>query len=202
MYVVLLFTSLLLLIILLLPLLLLLLLLLSCVFLPSSGAFFMVYVLTSALIGTSLELLRLPQLLLYAYHRLVGRERGGEGGRGGWTDRQVDRQTDRQIDMVYVKKERNNLYKFVHRFFDKKSCRTFKVCAGSAGMRNYGAFYRTRRIFMAKGAAIRQKARIVVLYKTADCGVAIKVRHFWREKSAAYAAMFSSAATARLLHSF
>ena len=31
---------------------------------------------------------------------------------------------------------------------------------------------------------------IVVLYKTADCGVAIKVQRFWREKSGAHAAMF------------
>ena len=39
------------------------------------------------------------------------------------------------------------------------------------------------------------------LYKTEHCGAAIKVRHFWWEKSVAHAAMFSSAAVARLLHS-
>ena len=43
---------------------------------------------------------------------------------------------------------------------------------------------------------------IAALYKTAHCDAAIKVRRFWWEKSSAHAAMFSSAATARLLHSF
>ena len=62
---------------------------------------------------------------------------------------------------------------------------------------------------MAKG---HRNPRIAALYKTAqdcsalqdgaDSGVAIKLRHFWWEKSGANAAMFSSAAAARLLHSF
>ena len=63
--------------------------------------------------------------------------------------------------------------------FDKKSFRTFMVCAG-------------RR---------RHNSWIAALYRTAHCGAAIKVRCFWWEKSGAHAAMFSSAAAARLLHS-
>ena len=37
-----------------------------CVFLPDSGAFFVNYVITSALIGTAFELVRLPELFVYA----------------------------------------------------------------------------------------------------------------------------------------
>ena len=85
------------------------------------------------------------------------------------------------------------------------------------------SFLQTRRIFTAKGAAIRQKAPqpldcgalqdgalqhghhsaahpwIAGLYKTVHCSTAIIVRHFWWEKSSAHAAMFSSAAATRLL---
>ena len=71
-------------------------------------------------------------------------------------------------------------------------------------------------IFAKRVAFLRQKApqfvdcaRIVALHKTAHCGVAIKVRRFchqsaalWWEKSGTNAAMFSSAAATRLLHSF
>jgi len=38
----------------------------QCVFLPDKGAFFVNYVVTSALIGTSLELIRFPELFMYA----------------------------------------------------------------------------------------------------------------------------------------
>ncbi|XP_065834492.1 CSC1-like protein 1 [Oscarella lobularis] len=38
---------------------------LECIFLPSNGAFFVNYVLSSAFIGTGLELLRLPSLISY-----------------------------------------------------------------------------------------------------------------------------------------
>ena len=61
------------------------------------------------------------------------------------------------------------------------------------------AVRRMCRIFTAKGTAF---LGLCVLYKTAHCGAAIKVQHFWLEKSGAHAAMFSSAAAARLLHSF
>uniref|UniRef100_UPI00398E759E calcium permeable stress-gated cation channel 1 n=1 Tax=Pristiophorus japonicus TaxID=55135 RepID=UPI00398E759E len=37
-----------------------------CVFLPDNGAFFVNYVITSSLIGTAMELLRIPGLLVYA----------------------------------------------------------------------------------------------------------------------------------------
>ncbi|KAJ8341599.1 hypothetical protein SKAU_G00338900 [Synaphobranchus kaupii] len=38
----------------------------QCVFLPDNGAFFVNYVITSSLIGTSMELLRIPALMVYA----------------------------------------------------------------------------------------------------------------------------------------
>jgi len=41
-----------------------------CAFLPNSGAFFIGYILISALIGTSIKLLRVPELLLYIFRRL------------------------------------------------------------------------------------------------------------------------------------
>lgn len=37
-----------------------------CVFLPDNGAFFVNYVITSSLIGTAMELLRIPSLLVYS----------------------------------------------------------------------------------------------------------------------------------------
>lgn len=37
-----------------------------CVFLPDNGAFFVNYVITSSLIGTAMELLRVPGLVVYA----------------------------------------------------------------------------------------------------------------------------------------
>ncbi|XP_064420988.1 calcium permeable stress-gated cation channel 1 isoform X2 [Latimeria chalumnae] len=38
----------------------------QCVFLPDNGAFFINYVITSSLIGTAMELLRIPGLIVYA----------------------------------------------------------------------------------------------------------------------------------------
>ncbi|KAH0620469.1 hypothetical protein JD844_020970 [Phrynosoma platyrhinos] len=38
----------------------------QCVFLPDNGAFFVNYVVTSSLIGTAMELLRIPALIVYA----------------------------------------------------------------------------------------------------------------------------------------
>lgn len=37
-----------------------------CIFIPDNGAFFVNYVITSAFIGTAAELVRIPELLLYA----------------------------------------------------------------------------------------------------------------------------------------
>jgi len=38
----------------------------QCIFLPDNGAFFINYVTTSALVGTGLELIRFPELIMYA----------------------------------------------------------------------------------------------------------------------------------------
>ena len=45
----------------------------DCIFLPSNGAFFVNYVITSAFIGTGCELLRIPELLLYVIRRISTR---------------------------------------------------------------------------------------------------------------------------------
>lgn len=45
----------------------------QCVFLPDKGAFFVNYVVTSALIGTSLELIRFPELIMYAIRLSLSR---------------------------------------------------------------------------------------------------------------------------------
>ena len=37
-----------------------------CIFIPDNGAFFVNYVITSAFIGMAAELVRIPELLLYA----------------------------------------------------------------------------------------------------------------------------------------
>lgn len=42
----------------------------DCIFLADKGAFFVNYVITSALIGTALELLRFPELAMYAFRLL------------------------------------------------------------------------------------------------------------------------------------
>ena len=38
----------------------------ECIFLPDNGAFFINYVTTSALVGTGLEIMRFPELIMYA----------------------------------------------------------------------------------------------------------------------------------------
>ncbi|XP_066282930.1 calcium permeable stress-gated cation channel 1-like isoform X1 [Branchiostoma lanceolatum] len=45
----------------------------ACIFLPDNGAFFVNYVITSGFIGTSLELIRFPELILYAWWLLLTR---------------------------------------------------------------------------------------------------------------------------------
>lgn len=45
----------------------------QCVNLPDKGAFFVNYVVTSALIGTSLELIRFPELFMYALRLSLSR---------------------------------------------------------------------------------------------------------------------------------
>lgn len=45
----------------------------GCVFLPDRGAFFVNYVITMTFIGTALELMRFPDLILYIYRLLMAR---------------------------------------------------------------------------------------------------------------------------------
>lgn len=44
-----------------------------CVFLPDQGAFFVNYVIAAALVGSGMELLRLPGLLLYTIRMALAR---------------------------------------------------------------------------------------------------------------------------------
>lgn len=44
-----------------------------CVFLPNQGAFFVNYVIAAALVGSGMELLRLPGLLLYTIRMALAR---------------------------------------------------------------------------------------------------------------------------------
>ncbi|XP_057586113.1 CSC1-like protein 1 isoform X3 [Hippopotamus amphibius kiboko] len=46
---------------------------LECVFLPDQGAFFVNYVIASAFIGSGMELLRLPGLILYTFRMVVAK---------------------------------------------------------------------------------------------------------------------------------
>ena len=39
----------------------------DCVFLPDSGAFFVNYIITAALVGAGLELIRFPEMIFYAF---------------------------------------------------------------------------------------------------------------------------------------
>lgn len=47
----------------------------ECIFLADKGAFFVNYVITSALIGTALELLRFPELFMYAFRVLKAKSK-------------------------------------------------------------------------------------------------------------------------------
>lgn len=47
----------------------------ECIFLPDKGAFFVNYVITAAFIGTSLELLRFPELIVYIWQLLTSKSR-------------------------------------------------------------------------------------------------------------------------------
>ena len=44
-----------------------------CVFLPDQGAFFVNYVIAAGLLGSGMELLRLPGLLLYTIRMMLAR---------------------------------------------------------------------------------------------------------------------------------
>lgn len=47
----------------------------ECIFLPDRGAFFVNYIITMAFIGTALELIRFPDLIVYIYHLLTARSK-------------------------------------------------------------------------------------------------------------------------------
>lgn len=47
----------------------------TCIFLPDKGAFFVNYIITAALIGTALELLRFPELIVYIYQLCIAKSR-------------------------------------------------------------------------------------------------------------------------------
>ncbi|CAH3956846.1 CSC1-like protein 2 [Pieris brassicae] len=47
----------------------------DCVFLPDKGAFFVNYVITSGFIGTSLELVRFPELFLYVWYLMQSKSK-------------------------------------------------------------------------------------------------------------------------------
>lgn len=47
----------------------------DCIFLPDKGAFFVNYIITTAFIGTSLELLRFPELIVYIWQLLTSKSR-------------------------------------------------------------------------------------------------------------------------------
>lgn len=47
----------------------------ECIFLPDKGAFFVNYIITAAFIGTALELLRFPELMVYMYQLCVAKSR-------------------------------------------------------------------------------------------------------------------------------
>ena len=47
----------------------------ECIFLPDNGAFFINYVTTSALVGTGLEIMRFPELIMYAVRLCFARSK-------------------------------------------------------------------------------------------------------------------------------
>lgn len=46
-----------------------------CLYLPDSGAFFINYVVTSSFVGTTMELIRLPQLCLFILYTFMSRSK-------------------------------------------------------------------------------------------------------------------------------
>ena len=57
----------------------------KCIFLPDNGAFFVNYVITSAFIGTGLEIIRFPELFVYAFRMCMARwVARGPGWNGDW----------------------------------------------------------------------------------------------------------------------
>ena len=100
----------------------------------------------------------------------------------------------------YASKRMAQFVKLVRRFLIRNTFIWFVQEA-----RNCGAFCQTRcnsaNASHFHGKRHRNPAKGAAIYKTAHCGASIKVQRFWWEKSGAHAAMFSSAAAVRLLHS-
>ena len=111
--------------------------------------------------------------------------------------------------------------------FDKKMHHTFMVCAGSAGIRNCGALCQTRRDFCqtcrnsantphfhgkrqytavlpskCDAHSVRKAVHMAPCFQVPLTDVCCILFDAYWEKSGTYDAMFSSAADARLLHSF
>ena len=59
----------------------------SCIFLPENGAFFVNFIITSAFIGTALELIRFPELFYYGINML-------------WTRSEAEKITKRSVSVV------------------------------------------------------------------------------------------------------
>lgn len=51
-----------------------------CVFLSGNGAFFVNYVITASFIGTALDLIRFPELFMYAFYICFSRSRAEQAG--------------------------------------------------------------------------------------------------------------------------
>ncbi|XP_054708503.1 calcium permeable stress-gated cation channel 1-like [Uloborus diversus] len=52
----------------------------ACVFLSGNGAFFVNYVITASFIGTALDLIRFPELFMYAFYIFFSRSRAEQAG--------------------------------------------------------------------------------------------------------------------------
>ena len=137
------------------------------------------------------------------------RERGREGRREG--ERRGGEKRFRN-KLRYASKRMQQFVKFVCRFLLTNRATLLWFASGFVrevsgyGLRHFlpnaPRFLPNRRNLANVLHFSRQNARIEALYKTVHCDAAIKVRHFWWEKSGAHAAMFSSVDAARLLHSF
>ena len=85
--------------------------------------------------------------------------------------------------------------------FYKKSCHTFMVGAGNVGIRKLRRFLPNMPQFLPNAPQFGEHTAFS-RQKAAHCDTAVKLRRTQWEKSGAHAAMFSSAAAARLFNSF
>ena len=119
------------------------------------------------------------------------------------SESELSEMDEKMTNVRCMSKRMQQPVKFMCRLFIR-NCTALMVYAGSAGIRNCSAFCRTRHDFCQTcrnpnhpnhfhGKSCRNPTHF---------GVAIKVRHFWWEKSSAHAAMISNAVAAHSLHSF